>query len=212
MFSTVLEEITGYLDRRFVLVLLFPSLLFWGGLLAMFSWPLGVANALAAWLKQDTALQLVEIVAGIAFVVFFASLLDNHMVLITRFYEGNWDKFLPGLGKLLFDLRQKHYQQVIEGKDREAIYYSYPPSKSSESYLKYVMPTRLGNILRNAELYPNERYKIDAVLMWPRLLAVLPDSFNESLASTKSSLDFNVNHFSAQWIVRHPFWRIFIGL
>jgi hypothetical protein len=39
----------------------------------------------------------------------------------------------------------------------------------------YVMPTRFGNILRAAELY-SERYGIDAVALWPKLVSAIPDS------------------------------------
>jgi hypothetical protein len=39
----------------------------------------------------------------------------------------------------------------------------------------YVMPTRFGNILRAAELY-SERYGIDAVALWPKLVSAISDS------------------------------------
>jgi hypothetical protein len=41
---------------------------------------------------------------------------------------------------------------------------SYPPHE------KLVLPTRFGNILRASETYPLERWGIDAVTMWPRLI------------------------------------------
>lgn len=189
MFSTVLKEVTGYLDRRFVLILLFPSFLFWSGLLAIFVWPMGVGSAISSWSEQPTTVQVLESVAAIAWLVFFASLLENQITWITRFYEGYWDGYLFGMGKFLRNLRKGYYQKSIANMDRQTIYYSYPPSKYSSAYLEYVMPTRLGNILRNAELYPYERYKIDAVLLWPRLLAVVPDGFSKLLEGAKSSLD-----------------------
>jgi len=37
-----------------------------------------------------------------------------------------------------------------------------------------LMPTRLGNILKACELYPNERYQIRGVVVWSRLAQVLP--------------------------------------
>ncbi len=52
------------------------------------------------------------------------------------------------------------------------------------------MPTRLGNILRNAELYSFDRYQIDAVLIWPRLYNLFPERFLETIAEAKGSLDF----------------------
>jgi hypothetical protein len=52
------------------------------------------------------------------------------------------------------------------------------------------MPTRLGNILKNAERYPLDRYEIDAVLIWPRLYNLFPEPFIQSIGEAKSSLDF----------------------
>lgn len=187
--SGLLKEVSGYLDRQFVKDFLFPSILFWTGLLLVFTSPSGLENAISVWLEQSNILQIIQIIAGIIWLVFFAILLNNQQLGITRIFEGYWDWIPLGIGKFLRDLRKMYYQQVIQREDHQTIYFSYPPSKYSSTYLEYVMPTRLGNILRNAELYPYERYRIDAVLMWPRLMAVLPDSFTKSLADAKSSLD-----------------------
>jgi hypothetical protein len=52
------------------------------------------------------------------------------------------------------------------------------------------MPTRRGNILKNAELYPKDRYRIDAVLIWPRLYYLLPERFIQTFAEARGALDF----------------------
>jgi hypothetical protein len=71
--------------------------------------------------------------------------------------------------------------------DEESIYLYYPPLKESE---EQVMPTRLGNILKNAEIYPFSKYKLDAVLIWPRLYNLLPERYIQIIAEAKNSLDF----------------------
>lgn len=51
------------------------------------------------------------------------------------------------------------------------------------------MPTRLGNVLKNSELYSKVRYNIDAVLVWPRIYSVLPDRLVQSIGAAKSQMD-----------------------
>jgi hypothetical protein len=77
-------------------------------------------------------------------------------------------------------------QQNIKN-DEESIYLYYPPLTESE---EEVMPTRLGNILKNAEIYPFSRYKLEAVLIWPRLYHLLPERYIQMVAEAKISLDF----------------------
>jgi hypothetical protein len=62
------------------------------------------------------------------------------------------------------------------------------PSRSNE-----VLPTRFGNILKAAESYPMARYQIDAVPMWPRLIHVIPPSYDERIDQSHLQLSFLVN-------------------
>src|SRR5205823_2760734 len=68
-------------------------------------------------------------------------------------------------------------------------YYYFPPK---DLMAKHAMPTRLGNILKNSELYPLVRYKIDAVIVWPRLYSTFPTEFTERLASAGSSMELMI--------------------
>jgi hypothetical protein len=56
--------------------------------------------------------------------------------------------------------------------------------------IEEIMPTRLGNILRNAELYPYERYNIRSVTAWPRLFPLLPAGFSAEVVIARSNLNF----------------------
>lgn len=189
MFANVLNQITGKLDSRFILTLFFPSLIFWGGLTVVYFAHSGLETAVTAWRAQNTDIQIMQITITLAWVTFFAYLLSNQLVWLTKQFEGYWDWF-PLLGKRLANLRQKHYQQVLawlDGNGRyQSIYYGFPFPDEPEA----LMPTRLGNILKNSEQYPFKRYDADAVLLWPRLYTVLPDGFSKTLEAAKASLDF----------------------
>ncbi|MDZ8226730.1 hypothetical protein [Nostoc sp. ChiVER01] len=88
--------------------------------------------------------------------------------------------------KRLLQKQAELQQQHNQGKLYENIYLYYPlPTQPQE-----VMPTCLGNILKNAELYPFDRYDIDAVLIWPRLYNLFPERFIQTIAEARSSLDF----------------------
>ncbi|MGQ0601340.1 MAG: hypothetical protein ACT4QE_06540 [Anaerolineales bacterium] len=56
-----------------------------------------------------------------------------------------------------------------------------------------LLPTRFGNILRAAETYSLDRYGIDAVPMWPRLLHVIPSSYFAKIEQSNNQLAFLIN-------------------
>lgn len=56
-----------------------------------------------------------------------------------------------------------------------------------------VLPTRFGNIMKASETYPRERYNIDGVPMWPRLINVIPDRYMSFLDQKNNQLSFLLN-------------------
>jgi hypothetical protein len=82
-----------------------------------------------------------------------------------------------------------------------------------------MMPTRLGNILRAAEIYPYERYGIDAVVIWPRLRPLLKPEVMALLEDRKTTLTFMLSMsllsalFSLIWCPMLAFsnrWDLFL--
>ena len=52
-----------------------------------------------------------------------------------------------------------------------------------------VMPTRLGNVLRAAELRPGQKHGVDAVSSWPRLWLVMPADARTDVGAARGELD-----------------------
>lgn len=266
MFNDALKEVTGLLERRFLLNVFFPSLIFWGLLtivgFAGTGWNL--TKVAQIWNQQDITFKTIQIVAFLSLVMFFSGILNSQINVIVRFYEGYCNfpllsylfSGLAWLGKqwhqtqlealdgeqqmqalaqqmkelaqhlkevdqniifafrlflhnyklarrLLKDYQKEKYRQqnIFRklnkqekqlqdklGNFYESIYLHYP----KPSDIKKVLPTRLGNILKNSELYPYYHYHIDAVLIWPRLYNLLPETFLLTIAQAKSSLDFDL--------------------
>ena len=85
-------------------------------------------------------------------------------------------------------------QQAInrQASEAETINFLYEFYPSSDNY-DQMMPTQLGNILKAAELYPYDRYQLDAVLIWSRLYHLFPDRFILVITEARTSLDFNLS-------------------
>jgi hypothetical protein len=193
MFSDVFTQVSSVLTRRFLLNTFFPSLIFWVLLLAVASAGRGdnLFEVAKSWNQQDPAFKTIQIIIFISWVTFFSSILASQLTAILRFYEGYWNcSTLENIGKRWYKARHEEIDKKIDAEPEnpcyQEIYLHYPPRKQREQ----VMPTRLGNILKNAELYPKQRYKIDAVLIWPRLYHLFPDRFIQAIAEAKSSLEF----------------------
>lgn len=56
-----------------------------------------------------------------------------------------------------------------------------------------IMPTRLGNVIRAFETYPNEIYGADGVALWPHVHATLTSDQQRGVADAKSLTDLFVN-------------------
>jgi hypothetical protein len=56
-----------------------------------------------------------------------------------------------------------------------------------------ILPTRLGNVIRCFERYSSVAYGMDAIVLWPRLVAKIDSGFAATIDEAKTSLDFMIN-------------------
>jgi hypothetical protein len=58
---------------------------------------------------------------------------------------------------------------------------------------EYVLPTRLGNVIRCFERYTRLAYGIESIVLWPRLIAKIDSGFAAAIDNAKRSFDFMLN-------------------
>jgi hypothetical protein len=187
MLEGALDKVAGYLDKRLVLTTLFPTLVFWSALVWLIGGHIGWHRVLSWWHGLAVEQQVLLAVTFVSAAIFFASMVSIQIGLITRLFEGYW----RGPGRLLARpgirlQRWRHGRLKADNPHDFALRYrSYP------RYAEDLLPTRLGNVLKSAELYPGDegRYGMDAVFFWPRLYMVLPETMRSSLEDARSSLD-----------------------
>ncbi len=191
--GTFLEKMQGYLDRRFWVA-------HWAPVLIATLWGLGIYVSLAGfasnleWLmKLTVAEQILGALSILVFTTVLAYLMGTISVPMLRLYdgygmEGPLKKLLLGrqtndFAGLKKKLGKSHPVEpdAPQGDQREfgqlyyRLYLEFPRSPG------LLRPTRLGNALTSAEEYPYQVYQLDAVLWWPRLVTLLPESFQAQL-------------------------------
>jgi hypothetical protein len=76
-------------------------------------------------------------------------------------------------------------------KIQQELFYRYPEKQDSNNPTRFypvLMPTEFGNILKAAELYSLNRYHLDTVLIWPKLVPLLPENFIDYFQHSETSL------------------------
>jgi hypothetical protein len=200
MFSTVLQELKGYFGRDFLLSAFFPVLFFAGLSLMLFlEITQGLNAALTGWEKLPVISRSLIGIGGSVVVIVFAYLLYNFQYSLIRLFEGYWPRRRFFLW--LRNRRAASYQRLWQRLHSQAQSASTPQEANEiwaellafyppPTHLDKMMPTRLGNILRAAEIYPYERYGIDAVVIWPRLRPLLKPEVMALLEDRKTTLTF----------------------
>ncbi|MGI0491483.1 hypothetical protein ACN4EG_06705 [Alkalinema pantanalense CENA528] len=226
MSAKFLEGLGGKLAEQWVATLFTPAFVFWlGGALAYvtrYGWePISK-------LFPDAKLEALQIavLAGISILIYISALIIQRFdVEILRGLEGYW---YPGLRKLLRPLHDYMTQRQVDRwkklkERRQPLSKSYrenPSSLSRQERAELVrcdralrqfptdetdfLPTRLGNLLRAAERRPYDRYGLDAIICWPRLWLLLPDSAKKELQDARAQINNGVRVFA--WSLLFLVW------
>jgi len=166
--------------------------------------------------KPIIALETEGKVIAISFItIVLTGLLYNLNIPILRFYEGypwkeSWigrwfikrkrDEYLSasaerlGMRVLISEMRKSGKDDGLISKlsaRRSRIAQRVNTEFPSRQSL--IIPTRLGNVIRSFEDYPDRQYGIGAITLWPRLVAKIDKDYAAVIDDSKTSLDFMLN-------------------
>jgi len=121
VFSTVLDKVTGYFDRRTVISAFLPSLIFWMLVVVMFvTLQMDWSSVIGMWDRLSITLQLLLFLAFLAWTTFWSFLTINFRVANSQMYEGYWPSEKPF--NLLLNWRRAYWSKCwnsLNGRDRE---------------------------------------------------------------------------------------------
>lgn len=179
MLSAILDKATGIVDSRFLLVAFFPVVVLVAAtalLLARLDSSV-LSDLNETWSGWSGPQQWSAAVAGVAGIFLLAYVVFVSITPIVRVLEGYFGP-LAWLGEL-FGLGR-----VDEKATTHPMRYVQHPGNAER------FPTRLGNSLRAAEVHPRNAYGMDSVVLWPRLVAVMPEALSKSVDGARMALDF----------------------
>lgn len=190
--ASLVGGVTGNLGSRFNLLGVFPGILLFLFLFALISmWTQtppkfpDIFVLVERFEKMTTQQALL-----IALVVITLALITQPLqIRLIRLFEGYWGT--SNIGKKLSTLGRD-----IQWEKREAygVMKENPPEFNKYYPKKYdhFLPTSLGNILRAAESTPGDRYALDAIVLWPKLYPILPDTMRGILNDKRNQMDIAV--------------------
>lgn len=215
MLTKFMEEIGGKLAERWLATFLTPASVFWLGGWGILVYGYGWANFWNGFKSYSNPTKILLVIAGLAVITLSALVAQQFQLLVLRLLEGywpNWKAILKAREFFLHRLNQKYndtYSQWRPLKLKELDTVGSPLTTAEfltlrklELQLKHIppvsserMPTRLGNVLRAAELRSRDNYGLDAIICWPRLWLTLPAEAKVEIREARAALDNGVRVF-----------------
>ncbi|MDQ7904399.1 hypothetical protein RB614_07665 [Phytohabitans sp. ZYX-F-186] len=185
MIDSFLDRATSVLERRFLTNAFLPVLvLLPAAALPCLMQDRRLDRLIATFNPLPLATKALVAAGYFTFCWFLAVIVASQWRNVIRLFEGyplaRWPA-LDEAGKRWHRARSA----ALDADDGEwfTLYIEYPASHE-------VLPTRLGNVIRAAERYPLYRYEADLILVWPRLLQVLPRESVQDAEDSRATLEF----------------------
>jgi hypothetical protein len=121
---------------------------------------------------------------------------------LVRWLEGYWPRPLADRGRARYDRRVAALEATTAPRRKPLTPDELATMSDAATELRLlpprelVMPTRLGNALRAAEVRAGEPYGLDVVVAWPRLYPLLADPVRAVVDGQRDALDVNARFCS----------------
>jgi hypothetical protein len=208
--TSILSSIYGHFGKALMLGALLPATVF------MLLWSVFIEPIVPAvqTLLQPLGMFSEEwpVLAAIFIIIILVGLLYSLNIAIIRFYEGYpWQGSYLGQWRIAFYRRKfqeikaaqngiRTLLRVMLRTDPEYSGILRNWSASGDAFKKtypnkelLILPTRLGNVIRSFERYPDEQYGMESILFWTRLVSVIDKDYANIITDAKTSLDFMLN-------------------
>ena len=200
----MISELPGLFGKNFAIGFFLPAIIIVAGVNLLL-----VAFGLSNLGDAADPLQDVTIAALLAWVLAVALMALSRP--LVRFLEGYGDH--NPLRRLFLASEQKHFTDHVApllklANDIDAARAAGQPepaagadfsgklSAAASRYpdrIEFVMPTRLGNIMRAFEVYPRVVYELESILAWPRLMMIVPEAARKQVDDSRAVVDFAIN-------------------
>lgn len=167
MINTFLTRIGSIFDSRFWVAFwapAFAAVVLGGVVWAMQS---GFSVVAQQWDAMTATQQVMAGLASLLLITVVAYILQAMDIWIVRQYEGYWPWWLGWFQRKAEDAERAAKARYVARNDGEA----WPAFPKADDQVR---ATGFGNCIRAAEEYPGVIYRLDAIVWWPRLVAVMP--------------------------------------
>jgi hypothetical protein len=199
MLTTALSQVSALVGKRSLRNTFFPTLVLFVVMWAVVAADRqGVVETVDSLAKQSGSRELALLMLVLTATFLGSAVLDSAAFAIIQSFEGYWGPahWLRSVGVRYYRPRRA---RAVLGQSGKSMDFPWPGADDANPVEKlvnsdsYLQPTRLGNVLRAAEQYPAERYGANAVVFWPILYPLLPDSFVQTVDDARSNLEFYLN-------------------
>ncbi|NET34885.1 MAG: hypothetical protein F6K19_23155 [Cyanothece sp. SIO1E1] len=220
-----LAELGGKLAERWFTTLFIPAFIFWIGGLGTWMWRFGwIGSSIEGWfIQQSEFLQFTIVIGALLLIGLSAFTIQRFDLLILRLLEGYWPSFTKPVRIWLIKRQQrwlkrseKRWQVLALKRENDDLNTQELNElisldlklRQHPSQHEYLMPTKLGNLLRAAERRPLEKYGLDAVICWPRLWLLLPEDIKKELQEARA--DLNTAARTWLWSILFLVWTVWV--
>ena len=185
------------------------ALAFWGGGIGAWAYSSGGYRSMyspSQWVGKQPVVGQALIIPAVLLAVGSSALVVNRIgSVFLRLVEGDWPTWMVPLHHRLVARQTRRARAQDRAWEQAQRDFESSPTLTARlvvtrdvltrrrryrpAYPNYLLPTKVGNILRAAEIRVLEKYGLANDVVWPRILLVLPEPAASQVTAARSALD-----------------------